>query len=267
MNLRCRSGLAVISASLLYAGWQRTVPLKTVVPTVINLNIGAKYEDVVRSSSYPITKHTAIVHDIPLDVGGSFVEEPAVILHFTDPQHGFELPPTKFAAIGYWHNQVTTVSTSPMLDTLPFHEAVALLEILQNQFKRGGWEPWEGDESEWFDLSPTGTQRLYERMFEPGYAETTELRVPGKYAMTFRLKCTQGCWTREPPYRFLIDIGVGEDGFSWWDKLSPEEKERELPPPQYRKCNGFKAKDGMELEPVRPPMPPCKPSSAAAKQP
>lgn len=48
-------------------------------------------------------------------------------------------------------------------------------------------------------------------MFEPGYMETTNLRVPKMYGMTFRLKSTEGCWTREPPYLFLIDIGVGAD--------------------------------------------------------
>jgi hypothetical protein len=35
------------------------------------------------------------------------------------------------------------------------------------------------------------------------------------YGMTFRLKCTEGCWTREPPYLFLIDIGVGGDVYGW----------------------------------------------------
>jgi hypothetical protein len=29
--------------------------------------------------------------------------------------------------------------------------------------------------------------------------------------MVFRLKCSEGCWTREPPYRFLIDVGVSRD--------------------------------------------------------
>ena len=33
--------------------------------------------------------------------------------------------------------------------------------------------------------------------------------------MIFRLKCNEGCWTREPPYLFLIDIGVGDDVYGW----------------------------------------------------
>ena len=259
--------LAVVSPLLASFAWYYMRSPQAALATVINLAIGQTYEEVIRTSTYPVTKHSLPPTDDPDGFGMTSVSEPSVIVRFSDPEHGFTLPPTKFVVISYSDNKVGTVSTSPMIETLPFDEAVAMLGNLQNQFQRGGWAPWEGDESEWFDLTPAGKKRLYERMFEPGYAETTELRVPGKYAMTFRLKCTQGCWTREPPYRFLIDIGVGEDGFSWWDKLSPEEKERELPPPQYRKCNGFKAKDGMELEPVRPPMPPCKRPAAAAKQP
>ncbi len=270
MKRRYYLGIIAVFLMLATVSWKSRSSPRPVIPTVINLNIGMPYADVIKSSSYPISKHTANYRDVPLDVGASFVDHPAVVIHFTDPQHGFTLPPTKFAAIGYDDNRVATVSTSPMLEKLPFDEAVALLENLQNQFKRGGWSPWEGNESEWFDLTPTGKKQLYARMFEAGYGQMTDLRIPGKYSMIFRLQCERGCWTREPPYLFLVDIGVSDDLHAWWDKLSPEEKERELPPPQYRKCNGFKAKDGTELEPVRPPMPPCKPSTAStasAKQP
>jgi hypothetical protein len=52
-------------------------------------------------------------------------------------------------------------------------------------------------------------------MFEPGYAQEASLRIPKLYGMTFRLKCTEGCWTREPPYLFLIDVGVGPDTEGW----------------------------------------------------
>ena len=60
-----------------------------------------------------------------------------------------------------------------MLDPLPFDEAVAILENLQNQFKAGGWEPWENDDSTWFDLTPEGKKRLYARMFEPDTCKRT----------------------------------------------------------------------------------------------
>jgi hypothetical protein len=38
----------------------------------------------------------------------------------------------------YQHNTAAMLSTSPMQDKLPFDEAVAVLENLQNQFKAGG---------------------------------------------------------------------------------------------------------------------------------
>lgn len=115
------------------------------------------------------------------------------------------------------------------LDKLSFDQAVAVLEDLQNQFKAGGWEPWAKNGSKWFDLTPQGKKRLYERMFEPGYSQTAQLRIPKKYGMTFRLKCTDGCWPDEqPPYLFLIDVGVGSDTVGWeqgdpevWDKSFP----------------------------------------------
>jgi murein endopeptidase len=67
-------------------------------------------------------------------------------------------------------------------------------------------------------------------MFEPGYSQSAELRVPNKYAMTFRLKCAAGCWTREPPYKFLVDVGVGNDVHAWWDKEDPKKRPITRPP-------------------------------------
>ncbi|MFC5480048.1 hypothetical protein [Massilia suwonensis] len=48
-------------------------------------------------------------------------------------------------------------------------------------------------------------------MFESAYSQEATLRVSKLYGMIFRLKCSEGCWTKEPPYLFLIDIGLGSD--------------------------------------------------------
>ncbi|UGQ45829.1 hypothetical protein [Massilia endophytica] len=192
--------------------WQyASVPIKA--PTVLAFRVGQPFEEVVEASTYPVLERSnAPSNDLHIQSGETFVTEPAVVLCFNDPQHGFVLPPTKFALVGYMHNVVDTVSTSPMLEKLSFDQAVVVLEDLQKQFKAGGWEPWEKDGSKWFDLSPEGKKRLYRRMFEPGYSQSAELRVPKKYEMTFRLKCTDGCWPGEaPPYLFLVDVGVGAD--------------------------------------------------------
>jgi hypothetical protein len=187
-------------------------------PTVLAFHLGQTFEQVAANSTYPVIAHANRPADAPGDhkFGAIWVTAPAVIIRFTDPEHGFTLPATKFAALTFSENKAVTLATSPMLDPLPFDEAVTVLENLQNQFKAGGWEPWTRNDSTWFDLTPEGKKRLYERMFEPGYyMQTAVLRIPGKYGLTFRLECNEGCWTKEPPYRFLIDIGLSEDVFGW----------------------------------------------------
>lgn len=208
----------VLAGAALGVWWYLRVP----EPTILSFRIGQPFEEVVANSSYPVMERS----NDPRETWGSgdtFVTEPAVILRFNDPQHGFTLPPTRFAMLSYMDNRARTVATSPMLGPMPFDDTVAVLEDLQIQFKTAGWVPWEGDESSWFDFTPEGKRRLHQRMFENGYAESNELRVPTKYAMTFRIKCTEGCATREPPYRFLIDVGVGRDIHVWWDEQSTRE--------------------------------------------
>lgn len=190
---------------------------RTPEPTVLAFRLGQTFEQVVRNSTYPALERSNRPAEDQGDhkFGAIWVTEPAVIIRFTDPKHGFTLPPTKFAGLAFSQNQAVSLATSPMLDPLPFDEAVAILENLQNQFKAGGWEPWEENDSTWFDLTPEGKKSLYARMFEPGYMMWNDLRVPKMYSMIFRLKCSEGCWTREPPYLFLIDIGLGDDFHGW----------------------------------------------------
>jgi hypothetical protein len=208
--------LAVAVPILGIVVWRHSRSPAPAAPTVLSFRVGQSFEEVVQASTYPVMEHSnKPSSDDPIQSGETFVTEPAVILRFNDPKHGFTLPPTKFALVGYMDNKIDTVTTSPMLENLSFDESVAVLENLQSQFKAGGWEPWKDDDSTWFDLTPEGKKRLYARMFEPGYMQTASLRVPEKYGMTIRLKCAEGCWTREPPYKFLIDVSVSDDVFGW----------------------------------------------------
>ncbi|MGX4640017.1 hypothetical protein [Massilia sp. SYSU DXS3249] len=206
--------VAILAGLATVAAWWHS---RTPEPTVLAFRLGQTFEQVIKESSYPALQRSNRPAEDPgyHKFGAIWVTEPAVIIRFTDPKHGFTLPPTKFAALGFSENQAITLATSPMLEPMPFDEAVAILENLQNQFKAGGWEPWADNDSTWFDLTPEGKKRLYDRMFEPGYMAWNDLRVPTMYSMIFRLKCTEGCWTREPPYLFLIDIGLGDDVHSW----------------------------------------------------
>jgi len=201
--------LAVLAGLIVLAiGWQSRPPK----PTILSFRPGQAFEGVVKDSTFPVLERSNLP-DPETGWGGIWVTEPAVIIRLNDAQHGFTLPPTKFAALSIQQNVAATLATSPMLEELSFDEAVAVLENLQDQFKAGGWQPWAEDDSTWFDLTPEGRKRLYARMFEPGYAEEASLRIPNLYGMVFRLKCTEGCWTRKPPYKFLIDVGVGRDVF------------------------------------------------------
>lgn len=219
----------VVAVAVLGIGVWLRKPTPAAQPTILSFKVGQSFEEVVKTSTYPVIEHSNKPSDTAHLSGDTFVTQPAVILCFNDAQHGFTLPPTKFALIGYAHNVVATASTSPMQDKLPFDQAVAVLERLQNQFKAGGWEPWQDDGSTWFDLTPEGKERLFKRMLEPGHSQSAQLRIPKKYEMTFRIKCTDGCWPGEkPPYLFLIDVGVGYDTAGRepgdpevWDKSFP----------------------------------------------
>lgn len=218
-----------LAAAVLAFGIWKHASAPPPAPTILSFRLGQSFEEVVKASTYPVMQRSAVPEPDTGMAGVTAVTEPAVILCFNDPQHGFVLPPTKFALVGYMDNVVADVSTSPMLDKLPFDQAVAILENLQNQFKAGGWEPWTVDGSKWFDLTPEGKKRLYQRMFEPGYSQSAELRVPKKYGMVFRLKCMDGCEPGEqPPTLFLIDVGLSGDivgrepgDLKVWDKAFP----------------------------------------------
>lgn len=207
--------LAIVLPILGIAVWRHyQVP----TPAILSFRIGQTFEEVVKESTFPVLENSNAPTHAHWQAGATWVTEPAVIIRFNDPKHGFMLPPTKFGMVGYMDNKVATSATSPMLEKVPFEQAVAVLENLQNQFKAGGWQPWPGDDSSWFDLTPEGKKKLYAKMFQPGWAESQTLRVAGKYSMIFRLWCSDGCSTREPPYLFLIDVGVGDDFYEWWDK-------------------------------------------------
>jgi hypothetical protein len=223
--MRGRYRFLVLAGGLILAAWWHS---RMPEPTLLSFRPGQAFEGVVKDSTYPVVARSNLPSESETGWGATWVTEPAVIVRLNDSEHGFILPPTKFAALSFQQNVVATLATSPMLEELPFDEAVAILENLQNQFKAGGWEPWADNDSVWFDLTTEGKRRLYARMFEPGYMQTATLRIPKLYGMIFRLKCVEGCWTREPPYKFLIDVGVGRDVFGskkgdpmLWDPSHP----------------------------------------------
>ncbi|MTV41180.1 hypothetical protein [Duganella radicis] len=121
------------------------------------------------------------------------------------------MPPTTFAAIGYMHNKVDTITTSPMLKKLPFERTMNEVAQLQGIFQEQGWQ-LENDAT-WFDLSPQGRADLRARirLGNHGCCKWVSLRAPGKYSMIFRLRCVDDCDSKLGLDRYLIDISIGED--------------------------------------------------------
>lgn len=214
---------AAVALIVGYGAWQYFYEPE---PTILSAHVGKTFGQVARDSTYPVVARSG---GAATDMQWTDITEPSVIIRFSDPQHGFTLPPTTFAAVTYMYGKVTTISTSPMLKPLPFDEAVEILAQLQKQFQAGGWQPWTNSASRWFDLTPEGRRRLHRAMHEPGWAEGQELVVPGKYAMIFRLKCTAGCADVPGPERFLIDVGLGraEDAvYEYPDAAEPGQASR-----------------------------------------
>jgi len=153
----------------------------------------------------------------PYYSGSTWISRPAVVIVFNDPEHGFTLPPTKFAGIGYEDRRVVTITTSPMLDPLSFDEAIALLNRLQADFKKAGWQPTRTSADgppDWFDTrSPAGIKELR-------VGGSRELSATKRYGMDFNFKCWEEC-RPEPSAKsvYLIDVSIG-------DTLIPETEQQ-----------------------------------------
>jgi hypothetical protein len=63
-------------------------------------------------------------------------------LHFNDPKYGFVTPPAKFLSLyADQHGNVSIVTLSPQVKTLPLDKAMAITLDLQQQLERRGWHP------------------------------------------------------------------------------------------------------------------------------
>ena len=180
-------------------------------PTTISVKIGDTFEQVAQASSFPVITSSDIPTYDEIGSGATWVRKPAVIIQFNDFKYGFSLPPTKFATIGYMHNKVDTIATSPMLDQLSYDQAIAVVVALQNQFIAGSWQL--NDATTWFDITPAGMNALHRnlRLGSQGYRKEVSLRAPEKYSMVFRLRCTARCDSDLGLDRYLIDIGITQD--------------------------------------------------------
>ena len=178
-------------------------------PTVLVARVGMTYDEVLRRSSYPARAHGISPIGDEHGFGTIDVSTPAVVIRYDDPEHGFELPPTKFIAVTFMRSAVVTISTSPMLEPRRFPQTVELLSQLQNRFRAAGWVPWKENQSMWFDLSPAGRKVLHAELMRYSQAEQWLVLSHRQVGMTFRIKCVEDC-DNEDDALFLIDIGMGK---------------------------------------------------------
>jgi hypothetical protein len=177
-------------------------------PTVLVVRVGMPYDEVLKRSSYPARAH-GMEPSGETGFGTIDVTKPAVIVNYDDPQYGFKLPPTKFAAITFGHSVVESITTSPMLEALPFSEAVEVLYRIQEQFRSTGWSPWKSNQSVWFDFSPQGREALHAELLRFSDSEQW-LRHPQRHLrMIFRIKCMDDCDDYDDA-RYLIDVSFGK---------------------------------------------------------
>jgi hypothetical protein len=209
-----RRGLVVLATGIavlcLGVRWYARPP----APTYLVAKPGQTFEEVVKNSTFPVWEKSNRPSEYPGDLkaGATWVHEPSVIFKLDDAASGFSLPPTTFGAVTYMDNRVQSIVTSPMLKALPFDDTLTVLQALQNMFKAKGWVPWEGDNSQWFDLSPRGRQKLRD---ESG--DTISLRVPKKnLEMFFSVYCELDCDDR-PHSRWLINVEIGKKELYDWN--------------------------------------------------
>ncbi|MCO8309722.1 hypothetical protein [Pseudomonas mandelii] len=153
---------------------------------------------------------TQVSHPHP---SSTWISNP-VVVQFDDLDHGFTLPATKFGAIGFDEGKVSTMTTSPMLETLPFDQLIVVLDQLQNQFKNAGWVLRDAERNPWVETATEDNKsELQAELFD--HVVVTVLLIPHKYSLALNVKCYARCNERDPKKaKYLIDVSVGSDYYS-----------------------------------------------------
>jgi hypothetical protein len=176
----------------------------------IDLHIGKPYKDVLRDSTFPVKSETAMRATTPQVEDSTWITRPAIV-KFDDPKHGFTLPPTKFGAIGYNRGKVTTFTTSPMLETLPFDQVIPLFNNLQEMLKGSGWTLEKIGSNALIKASSEAEKNALQLLLFK-HAETVIFFIPHKYSLALTIKCYARCNERDvKTAKYLIDVSVGRD--------------------------------------------------------
>lgn len=116
--------------------------------------------------------------------------------------------------MGYTKGKVDGITTSPMVETLPFDQTVKLLSELQAMFRDANWIPEPVEGNDWIKVQSDDEKRqLQAKLFDQ--ADGVILLVPQKYSLLMHIKCYARCDERNvDTARYLIDVGLSRDHFS-----------------------------------------------------
>jgi hypothetical protein len=146
-------------------------------------------------------------------------------LRFADSHYGFVTPRAKFFTIGFNRAKVTNVRMSPQVEALVLDDALKVVIDLQDQWRNGGWKPFDTKHMPLFADTPQWRKDL-----EDCKTNTTFWLVPGLYQTQLDIACFDDA-NHPNEKRYLITL--------------------ELSQPYVKETDG----DFRHLKPYRPPQP------------
>ncbi|MFM0718003.1 flagellar biosynthesis sigma factor [Paraburkholderia strydomiana] len=187
---------ALIGCAIAWSIYAMTRPVDEVV-----LTLGEPYEQVRKQS------HSTLPPVEPDTSWAGVLIRPAK-LRFVDSRYGFVTPAAKFFMVPYDKNgNVGSLVLSPQVETLPLDESMVILTDLQNQFRRGGWEPFYSSTNR--SIEDTQATRSAIRACN---APTTRWQADEKYQVSLNIRCFRTD-DRPDDERYLITLDLGSPVF------------------------------------------------------
>lgn len=180
-------------------------PVPTNDSAILRVAVGQNIAAVERASG--IVFHLDRLRD-----NSPVILEQVVSILYDDPNHGFQLPPTRFVMISQAAGIVTGVDTSPQLGFLDLAKAHDLAIVLRGQIETAHWEVVRAYPADLSLLERLIADPSRRGRFEKDYAElragNARLRLYIKEAIGIGLE------GREPSPRgqlFLVNVDVTDE--------------------------------------------------------
>ncbi|TKC86794.1 flagellar biosynthesis sigma factor [Trinickia terrae] len=181
----------LFGCAVVWGIYAMTKPVDEVV-----LTLGEPYEQVRQHSRSTLPVAT---EDNSINL---YVRRPAVF-RFRDPQFGFVTPPARFLSLyADQLGNVSLVTLSPQVETLPLDESMDILTDLQNQFRRKGWKPFHSR-----DTPPIEDTQATRNAIRTCTAPTTRWHADDKYQVSLNIRCFRTD-DRANDERYLITLDL-----------------------------------------------------------